>query len=103
VSPDALQLDTVPCVITSEKLRRRPSPNRAAALLSWGGEAERPARATDESDGGIGMNLALGVAPAVGAVVTLRFADGETRQAVVRHIMPERGCVHLGLAWVERE
>jgi len=72
-----------------------------SAFLSWGGEEERRARATDESNGGIGMNMALGAAPAIGTVVTLRFSDGETRQATVRHIMPEGGLVHLGLAYAD--
>lgn len=75
--------------------------NRPSALLSWGTESERPARATDESEGGIGVNLPLGIVPRLGTAVTLRFLDGETRQAMVRHIAPEGVYVPLGLAWID--
>lgn len=98
--PDAALSDTVPCCLTADKFRRRPSPERASALMSWGTETERPVQATDESDGGIGVNMPLGLAPRVGTEVILRYRDGEARTAIVRHIMPDGGCIHLGLAWI---
>jgi hypothetical protein len=91
--------DTDPFLITGEMLRRPPSPGRVSALLNWNSGSDRRVVVTDESDGGVGVAMALGDVPPVGRTVALRFMDGETRQASVRHVVPDGGCVRLELAW----
>lgn len=95
------QNDTAPLPTIADKLRRRPLPHRASARLSWAGQQARLGLVTDESDGGIGMSIALGAVPPHGAAVRVRFLQGESRPATVRHVAPEGGCVQLGLAWSE--
>jgi hypothetical protein len=73
------------------------------AKLSWSNETDRSAHVTDESDGGIGANIAPGTVPPIDTVITVRFRSGEVRSAAVRHISPEEGCVHLGLGWTDSE
>jgi hypothetical protein len=71
------------------------------AKISWTNETDRSAHVTDESDGGIGVNIAEGILPYIDSVVTVRFRSGEVRRATVRHVAPEDGCVHLGLSWID--
>jgi hypothetical protein len=91
--------DTDPFLVTGDKLQRPPSPDRVSARLSWNNVEEQRVVVTDESDGGVGVAMALGDVPPVGKAVALRFMEGETRQAIVRHVVPDGGCVRVELAW----